>query len=315
MTKQPSLPRWVAVALMEHAAWVIPAARGPWASAMQHELPHIENDLEALTWAGGCLMASYVERGKAIGGVLTGALVMQTRQWMKIGLAAFGAMAAIGAAAWWAAQRPYLTPGNHQIFREASDLGAWVGFLVFMAAAIPGLAALLRMHDRKFREAARAGRVCAVILVPYVAALALVSLLTPGTVVNIGDSYCYDLWCLGVDQVKAAPKGRDVLYTAEVRISVDSSHPHQLPAEQAKGFFYVLDDQGKRYSLLPEASFADADVTVHPGESVMSSLAFVAPRSARKLYLIGKDGGMPWVYLYFGSDISLLHRPALLRIL
>jgi hypothetical protein len=300
---------------MEHAAWVIPAARGPWAAAMRHELSYIENDLKALAWAAGCLAASYVERCRAIGAIFTGALAMWTRQGMKIGLAAFVALAAIGVASWWAGQRPYLTPGNHQVFREASDLGVLAGLLVFVAAAIAAVAALLGMHDRTFHEAARAGRVCAVMIVPYVTALALVSLLTPGTVVNIGDSYCYDLWCLGVDRVNATPKGRDILYTAEVRIFVDSSHPHRLPVEQAKGFFHVLDDQGKRYSLLPEASFADTAVTVHPGESVKSSFAFLAPRNAGKLYLMGKDGGMPWVYLYFGSDISLFHRPALLRIL
>ena len=115
--------------------------------------------------------------------------------------------------------------------------------------------------------------------------------------------------------MNSTPRGQDTLYTAEVRIFVDSSDPHHLPAEQAKGFFYVLDDQGRRYPLLREASFLDADVTVHPGESVKSSLAFLAPPNARKLYLMGNDGGLPWVYLYFGSDISLFHKRALLRIL
>jgi hypothetical protein len=114
------------------------------------------------------------------------------------------------------------------------------------------VAALLGIHDCKFHDAARAGRACAVIIVPYLAALTLVSLLTPGTIVNIGDSYCYDLWCLGVKQVNATPKGQDTLYTAEVRIFVDSKHPHYLLAQQAKGFFYVLDDQGRRYPLLRE---------------------------------------------------------------
>ena len=88
--------------------------------------------------------------------------------------------------------------------------------------------------------------------------------------------------------------------------------------KQAKHFLYVLDEQGRRYPLLPEASFVDdADVTVQPGESVKSSLAFLAPPGARKLYLMGNAGQvfLPWVYLYFGSDVSLFHRPALLRIL
>jgi hypothetical protein len=244
-------------------------------------------------------------------------LIMPTRQWMKIGLVTFLAVAATGAASWWAGQQPRLTQGNHQVFHEESNAAALSGFLVFIAAAMPGLAALLGIHDRKFHAAARAGRVCAVIVVPYLAALALVSLLTPGTVVNTGDSYCYDLWCLGVNQVNATPRGEDILYTAEVRIFVDSSQAHHLPVEQAKDFFYVLDDQGRRYPLLREASFVDAGVTVQPGESVKSSLAFLAPLNARKLYLMGNAGRvfLPWVYLYFGSDISLFHRPALLRIL
>lgn len=302
MTKRPSWPRRMAFALTEHTAWVLPPARGPWARAMQHELPQIENDLEALVWAGGCVVASYV---------------MLTRQHMKIGLAVLLAVAAIGTASWWAGQRPYLTPGNHQVFRQDSNGPALLGFLVFIAAAVTGGWVLkLCIDNRKFHEAARAGRVCAIIIGPYLAALTLVSLLTPRTIVNIGDSYCYDLWCLGVQQVNATPSGQDILYTAEVRVFVDSTHPHQLPAEEAKHFLDVLDDQGRRYPLLREASFMDADVTVQPRESLKSSFAFRAPRNARKLYLTANDGGFPpWVYMYFGSDISLFHRRSLLRIL
>jgi hypothetical protein len=306
MTKRSSLLRRIALALMEHSARVLPAARGTWAKAMRHELPQIENDLEALAWAGGSLVASYGERLRAM-----------TRQQVGIGLAVILAIAAIGAASWWAGQRPYLTPGNHQVFYEGSNIGAMAGFLVFIAAAIPGLVALLGIHDRKFHTATRAGRVCAVIIGPYLAALTLVSLLTPGTMVNIGDSYCYDLWCVGVNRVNAIPTGQDILYTAEVSIFVDSTHPHHLPAEPAKSFFYVLDDRGRRYPLLRDASFLNADVTVQPGESLKSSLAFLAPRNTRRLYLMGEAGQvfLPWVYLYFGSDISLFHRRALLRIL
>ena len=308
MTKRSPLPRRIAVAFVEHAAWVFPSTRGPWAIAMQHELPEIENDLEALKWAGGCLFASYVERARET----------LTRQRMKAGLAALLAIAVIGAASWWAGQRPYLTPGNHQVFRQDSNAGFFAEFLVVMAAAIAGVAAAFRgIHRRKYNVAARVSRVCAIIMVPYVAALVLVSLLTPRTVVNVGDSYCYDLWCLGVNQVNTAPSGQNILYTADVHIFVDSTHPHHLPAEQATHFLYVRDDQGRRYPLLKEASFImGADVTVHPGESVTSSFAFRAPPNARKLYLMANDGGLPpWVYMYFGSDISLFHRRARLRIL
>jgi hypothetical protein len=239
-----------------------------------------------------------------------------SRWWIKIGLAAFLASAGISVASWWAGQRPFLTPGNHQVFHEGSEAGALAGFLVFIAAAIPSVAALFGIHDRNFREAAHAGRVCVAIMAPYLAALTLASLLTPATVVNIGDSYCMDIWCLGINQVNATPRSQDILYTAEVAISVYSKHPHRFPAKQATDLFYVLDDQGRRYPL-KEASFVDADVTVQPGEPLRSSFEFSAPPSARRLYLAGNDDGvmhLPWVYLYFGSDISLFHRRALLRI-
>lgn len=50
---------------------------------------------------------------------------------LKIGLPAVLAAAVIGAASWEAGQRPYLTPGNDQIFREGATLGAMLGFLLF----------------------------------------------------------------------------------------------------------------------------------------------------------------------------------------
>ena len=299
MTKRFSLARRMAVTLMEHAAWVLPSARRPWARAMQHELAQIENDREALTWAGGCLFASYVERSRAIAAVLL-------------------ALAVLIAAWWWAGQRTYISPGTHQVFHEDSNVGAIAGFLVFIAATLTGLYALiLWINDRNYRQAARAGWVCAGIFVPYVAAVALVSLLTPRTIVSVGDSYCWDLWCMGVQRVNSIPNGVNTLYTAEVRVFSDSKHTQRVPAEAARRFLNVLDEQGRRFPLQRISSFPGDEITVNPGESVKASLTFLARANARKLYLmgVGDEGVMlPWVYVYFGSDLSLFHRRTLLRV-
>jgi hypothetical protein len=66
MTSHQSFPRRIALALIAHAARVLPSARSKWAEAMRHETHHIENDLDALTWAGGCLLASYAERSRVM---------------------------------------------------------------------------------------------------------------------------------------------------------------------------------------------------------------------------------------------------------
>jgi hypothetical protein len=42
---------------------MLPPERLIWAQAMSNELDHIEGDFEALRWAAGCVVASYMERG------------------------------------------------------------------------------------------------------------------------------------------------------------------------------------------------------------------------------------------------------------
>ena len=293
--------RRIALALMGYAARVCPSTRGSWAKAMQSELPQIENDREALVWAGGCLFA---------------AVTMRIQRWKKIGLAGLLVLAVLIPACWWAGRRTYISPGTHQIIRQDSVVGAIAGFLVFVAVAMAGVVALVRACYCNYRQAARAGRVCAAISIPYLAAVVLVSLLTPRTIVSLGDSYCWDLWCMGVQRVHSIPNGANTRYRAEVRVFSDSKHTQRVPAEAARRFLYVLDEQGRRFSLERISSFPDDEITVNPGESVKASLSFLAPANARKLYLMGDEGLMlPWVYVYFGSDLSLFHKRTRLRVL
>ena len=67
MSAAPSRLRRIAMALMAHATSTLPPARSVWAEAMSRELDHIANDVEAVTWAGGCVVASYVERSHVLG--------------------------------------------------------------------------------------------------------------------------------------------------------------------------------------------------------------------------------------------------------
>jgi hypothetical protein len=67
---------------------------------------------------------------------------------MKIGLTAVLAVAVIGAVSWWAGQWSYhLTPGNDLVFRDASNAGAWAGFRVCAVIIVPYFAALTMRSD------------------------------------------------------------------------------------------------------------------------------------------------------------------------
>jgi hypothetical protein len=241
---------------------------------------------------------------------------MQVQGWKIVGSISLLASAVLVSAFWWGGRGLFITPGTHQIFQEDASFAAELGaVLLLLAGAFVGVPTLfLTLKDRKFREAARAGCVCACILIPYVTALLTVALLTPRTIVSIGDIYCWDSWCMGVQQVSAARQGEAILYTAEVLIVSEHSRPTRVPANVAKRFFDVHDERGRTYPLLQNASFVDADVTLSHGESVKSLLSFLAPSDARELYLLGHDGGPPWMYLAIGSDLAPLHKRALLLI-
>lgn len=239
------------------------------------------------------------------------AISMQVLRSKKIASAGLLGAAALCLASWQVGQSPHITPGAQLVFRQDSNFGALVGCLVFLVAMVGGLVSSILRQDGRICAARRMRWVSAGSIIVYLATLSLVSLLTPRTVVSIGDSYCYDTWCIGVRSVNATPQGQNVLYTARVRIFSDAN---RVSASRARDFLYARDDQGLRFPLTQDPSVIPADVTINPSESVETSLMFLAPGSARKLYLAGEYAAMPWVPLYFGSDMSRFHRRTVLRL-
>ena len=240
-----------------------------------------------------------------------GAGNMQLLRSKKIALAGLLGAAALCLASWHVGQGPHITPGTHLIFRQDSNPGALVGFVVFLVTMVCGLVSSILRQDGRICAANRVRWASAGTIIVYLAAVSLVSLLTPRTIVSIGDSYCYDTWCIGVRSVNAIPQGQNTLYTARVRIF---SEANRVLASRARDFLCARDDQGRRFPLFQDSSVIPADATINPSESVETSLMFLAPASVRRLYLTGDYAVMPWVPLYFGTDMSPFHRRTLLRL-
>lgn len=243
--------------------------------------------------------------------VLTEALGMQVQRCKTIGSAGLLGAAALCLTSWWVGQRPYITPGTQLVFRQDSNLGGIVGLVVFLVTIVGVLVSSILRQDGRIRAAKRARWASAATIVVYLAAVLLVSLLTPRTIVSIGDSYCWDTWCIGVESVITAPQKQNVLYTARVRLFSDAN---RVSASRPRDFLYARDDQGRRLPLIQDSSVIPADVTIDPGKSVETSLMFLAPANVQQLYLTGDYAVMPWVPLYFGSDMSPFHRRTLLRL-
>jgi hypothetical protein len=62
VTTLPPFRRWLAEAVVRHAARILPRRRAVWAAAMREEICHISDDHEALRWSLGCLRTGYTER-------------------------------------------------------------------------------------------------------------------------------------------------------------------------------------------------------------------------------------------------------------
>lgn len=245
-------------------------------------------------------------QGRVALDVLGSALMMQARRWRKAGPVTLLAAIALLGTSWWISGHPYNTPGTHQIFRMDSTAGALVEFLVLV---IIGGVALFNPT-----RGGRTVKICAAIIASYVGLVVVVSLLTPQKIVSMGDSYCWDLWCVEIQSVSAAPSGPNSLYTAQVRIFTDSNHVQNVPVDWAKQVLCIRDERGHYFPILPNLSLAGADVALEPGQSIRSSLAFLTPADAGKLYLSSHIAAPPWVRLSFASDLNPFHRPTILRI-
>src|SRR5215467_11565684 len=79
-----------------------------------------------------------------------------------------------------------------------STIGALLTFVVMLTVLGCFIAAMLHLAFREFREAIKSFGIGAGIAAGFVLATATLSLITPQTVVNLGDSYCEDIVCMGI---------------------------------------------------------------------------------------------------------------------
>ena len=194
-----------------------------------------------------------------------------------------------------------------------------VGTLVFsfglLGSGATLLAGLVLFAFRRFRQAMNVFRWWSACAVGYLVLTIAVSILTPRAIVNPGQSYCVDIWCISIQSVTKTQLAHDIAYKADVRIFSDAN----TVKTSAKGdSIYLLDEHNGRFPVIADPAATPFDVELNPGQSVNTSLTFLAPADARRLFL-----KVDWhanrlvkflVKFVIGNDSSLLHRPTLLRV-
>ncbi len=186
--------------------------------------------------------------------------------------------------------------------------------LLFIAAFLASIATLLTVavcFVRERRERAvtllRNLGMCAAAY--FVSGMA-VSLFSPQRVIPVGDSWCFDDWCLSVETVSRTPAAAMVSYDVGLRISSRAGRV----AQRAKGaWIYLIDDRGRRYSPDSDPSAVPLDVLLQPGESVATSRVFQVPAEVHELGLVTGHGGASYCgamsVLIIGGSGCLFNKP------
>jgi hypothetical protein len=132
-------------------------------------------------------------------------------------------------------------------------------------------------------------------------------------VLNVGDPWCFDDWCLSVEKVSRTSAPPEISYAVSLRIFSRARRVSQ----RAKGaWIFVIDGRGNRYAPEPDPSAVPLDVLLQPGESVATSRVFKVPVDTGEIGLITGHGGpgcFPGCFI-IGDDSSLFHKRTFVRL-
>ena len=189
--------------------------------------------------------------------------------------------------------------------------------LLFIAVVLASLATLITASIVAIRgQRARALgilRQFGVSAIAYLVVVVVVALLSPRRVLNVGDPWCFDDWCLSVENVSQTPAPPEVAYNVSLRIF---SRARRVSQRANGAWIYVIDGRGNRYAPEPDPSAVPLDVLLQPGASVTTTRVFKVPENARELSLVTGHGGpgcFPGCFV-IGDDSSLLHKRTLVRL-
>jgi hypothetical protein len=201
----------------------------------------------------------------------------------------------------------------------------WLALLVAVAFVLLLLLSAALAVGRNFRLAKRIVRTTLIGWVVWVVVANGTSLLTPRTIVKTGETYCWDIRCLGIDEVTPPANASDEVYKLNVHVYNDASTIKLSFKNVAP---YLVDDRGRRFPMILDPSATPYDSLLVPGQTITTSFAFKVAPEARQLFLtveetgpqehIGGKKAPKWApmvgWVMYGGGGFLVQKEALLRV-
>jgi hypothetical protein len=180
----------------------------------------------------------------------------------------------------------------------------------FTSVVLLGLAGHATLRRRRARAFARL-RQLSLLVVLYLGAVLLVSLVSPRRVLKVGDDQCWDDWCLAVTHVSRRPANDTVAYEVTLRVS---SRARRVAQRERGVQVYLMDDHGRCYEPVPDDTATSFDVLLQPQEAVEITRVFHLPADAQDpVLVVSHGGGFPGIFV-IGDSESLFHKRTVVRL-
>src|SRR5262245_18603718 len=109
------------------------------------------------------------------------------------------------------------------VVHSDSNFSAALAFFFLLGSVLACLLSVVQMSLGKFRSGSKTLTIVVAFAIVYVLAVITTSWLSPQRIVEVGDSYCEDVWCIGIENVSVETRGQNKQYDVAVRILSDAN--------------------------------------------------------------------------------------------
>ena len=141
---------------------------------------------------------------------------------------------------------------------------------------------------RQFQLAKRIARTTLGGLLAWTLIANSISLLTPRTIVNVGDTYCMDTDCIGIDEVVTQVHASNTTYKLNAHFFNDAN---TIKISFKNVALYLVDEHGRRFPMVSDPLATPYDDLIDPGQSIKTTLTFDVAPEVRQLFLTWEETG------------------------
>lgn len=183
--------------------------------------------------------------------------------------------------------------------------------LLFLATVVTLITAAVAVLRGQRPRALRILRRLAIGAGAYFAAVLLVAFFSTPPVHQVGETMCFDDWCITVADAKRTPGASGQSWKVTLRIS---SRARRITQRENYAAVYLIDSRGRKFHSDPASATVPLDSRAGPGESIDATRVFELPPDASDVRLVfTHEGGFP-IWAFIIGENQLFHNATVVKL-